>query len=135
MDNSSLREATEIIFGTKTGGYYLAGFVFSFAGILISLYYSSTKRDKASTNTPDKFSWSFLFWDNTKRVVVTLLTMFILFRVFDLSNILAMIGVGVVVTLFFDQVLEFIMSSSEIIKGLMKMNREKFMQKQVEGNK
>jgi hypothetical protein len=40
----------------------------------------SRTRDKESANTPQKFSWSFLIWDNFKRIVAGQLLMFLVFR-------------------------------------------------------
>jgi hypothetical protein len=127
--NSAIKEALEIIMGGKSGGYYIAGFFFSMLGILISLYHSSKKRDPLSPNTPERFSWLFLIWDNCKRGGVTLIVMFILFRGFNLSEFWLMISVGVVVALLLDKVIEAIMARSEIICKLLGMNRDKFPQK------
>ncbi len=129
--NNSIIEAVNIILGGKSGGYYLAGFFFSGLAILLSLYHSSKKRDPKSTNTPENFSWVFLLWDNTKRVTATLIVMFILFRVFNLSEPLLMIGVGFISALFLDKVIEALMAKSETISKLLGMDRDKFPQKPI----
>lgn len=130
--DQAFKEALVIITGDKSGGYYIAGFFFSLLGIVISLWFSSRKRDKESPNTPYKFSWMFLLWDNFKRGLVTLIVMFILFRCFDLSAVLAMIGVGVLVALSLDQLVAFIISQSEKVSKILGMNRENFPQKPAE---
>jgi len=127
--NNTIIEAVNIILGGKSGGYYVAGFFFSGLAIILSLYHSSKKRNPASPNTPERFSWTFLFWDNTKRVIATLIVMFILFRVFDLSEPLIMIGVGFICALFLDKVIEALMSKSDMIAKLLGMDRDKFPQK------
>lgn len=125
----AINDALEIIFGDKTGGYYLAAFFFSGLGLIISLWQSSKKRNPLSPNTPKRFSWIFMLWDNAKRAFVTIIVEFILFRAFDLSNILLMVGVGVSVGIAFDKLVEFIMSKSEAICQFLSMNREKWPDK------
>lgn len=119
-------DALSIIGGGRGLSYYIAGFFFASLGILISLYYSSTKRNIDSQSTPRNFSWRFLLWDNTKRGVTTLVVMFILFRVFDLSAIPLMIGVGICVSIAFDRILVFLMGWSEGIFNLLASQRKKF---------
>jgi len=115
---NSINEALQIILGGKSGGYYLAGFFFSFLAVLISLYQHSKTRNKYSDNTPYKFSWSFLFWDNFKRIFTSIVIMFILFRLFDLSNPAAMIGVGFFVAFGLDKAIQFVMEKTDIMQFL-----------------
>lgn len=126
MNSSILLDTLSRILGDKPGDYYLAGLFFSFLGILLGLYHSSKKRDPASPNTPENFSWIFLIWDNFKRVFMTLVVMFILFRVFDLSDTIMMISVGVICSLFLDKVIEYFISRSEALAKFMEMDRNKF---------
>lgn len=114
----SINEALQIIMGDKTGGYYIAGFFFSFLAVLLSLYRYSRTRDKNSPTTPYKFSWSFLIWDNIKRIFVSLILMFILFRLFDLSNPFMMIGVGFFVAFGLDKAIQFLMDRTDLMKFL-----------------
>ena len=119
-----LQEALEIILGGKNGSYYIAGFFFSFLAILISLWQHSKTRDKASLNTPLKFSWTFLLWDNFKRICVTIIVMFILFRMFDLSNVYAMIGVGFFVAFGLDKAIQFLMEKTDFINFLQPARKQ-----------
>lgn len=121
--------ALQTIFGDKPDGYYIAGLFFSILGILISLYWSSRKRDPLSSSTPVRFSWTFLIWDNGKRIVTTLIVMFILFRVFNFTDPLQMIAVGITATLFLDQILEWLMNKAEWLCKLLKADRNNFPQK------
>lgn len=121
---NSVNEAIQIILGDKTIGYYLAGFFFSFLAILVSLYQHSRTRDKYSQSTPVNFSWGFLIWDNLKRMVTTLIVMFMLFRLFDLSNPGAMIGVGFAVGFGLDKVIEFLMERTNLL-DILKPERKK----------
>ena len=123
----SIKEAFDIILGGKTGGYYLAGFFFCFLAIIISLYWSSKKRDPKSINTPENFSVWFLVWDNLKRVSATFVVIFLAFRIFDLSEVPGMIGVGFGVTLSLDKIIEWMMENFNFL-NFLKSNREKFPQ-------
>lgn len=120
------------LLGTKSGGYYAAGIIWSFAGILLSLYWRSRKRDPSSPHTPERFSWLFLFWDNCKIVGISLLVMFVIFRTTDLSNVFLMISVGILVALGLDQLLGWLIGKSELLCKLLGMNRDKFPQKPTE---
>ena len=126
MNSSILLDTLSRILGDKPGDYYLAGLFFSCLGILIGLYHSSKKRDPSSPNTPENFSWIFLIWDNFKRVAMTLIVMFILFRIFDLSDTGMMISVGILCSLFLDKIIEYIISRSEALAKFMEMDRNKF---------
>lgn len=121
----SVNEALEIIFGGKSGGYYLAGFFFCSLAILLSWYIASRKRDVESTNTPIKFSWIFLIWDNLKKGFVTIALQFLLFRMFDLSNVAAMIGVGFFLSLGLDKAIEWLMQKTDFLNFLSR-DRDKF---------
>lgn len=126
-----MNEAIQIITGGKSGGYYLAGAFFSCLGILLSWYLASRKRDPQSTKTPERFSWLFLIWDNIKKGVVTLILMFVMFRLFDLSSAFAMIGLGFFLSLGLDKAIEFIMNKTDLL-NILQRNREKFPQKPTE---
>lgn len=119
--------ALQTIKGDKPAGYYLAGFVFSLAGIFISLYWSSTRRNKQSNNTPDKFSIWFLVFDNAKRIVISLIVGFLLFRMFDLFEIWEMVGVGIGVTVGLDQIIEIMMNRWDWVCQLLKQDRSKLV--------
>lgn len=126
----SIKEAFDIVLGIsegKTGGYYLAGFIFCAMAVALSLYVSSKKRNPLSKNTPEQFSVWFLIWDNFKRVIATMIVIFILFRIFDLSEIPGMLGVGFGVAFSLDQIIEWMMSKFNIL-DFLKSNREKFPQ-------
>lgn len=121
----TLQETLEIVFGGKRLSYYGGVFIFSTIALILSLYRSSLKRDIKSSGTPEKFSNLFLFWDNTKRIVVNYLLIFLLARIFDLSNVLAMISVGFFVALGADIVIDWLMSKTKFL-NLLKMDRESF---------
>ena len=115
---NAINESIQIVLGEKTGGYYIAGFFFSFLAILLSLYIHSKTRDKNSPSTPYNFSWKFLLWDNAKRIFAGMIVMFILFRAADLSNIYAMLGVGFTVAFSLDKIIQFLMDKSNVLNFL-----------------
>lgn len=117
------------VFGGKSLGYYAAALLFSMAGITLSLYRSSRRRDKSSKNTPEKFSWLFLFWDNMIRAFVSLIVMFIIFRSLEINQVLWMVGVGFLVSLSLDQIIDLLEQRSRIIKDMLKMPRDKYPKK------
>lgn len=125
--NSILAESLKIILGEKPLPYYVAGFVFSFLAILLSLYMHSKKRDKTSEATPIKYSWKFLLWDNTKRIVASLIVSFLFFRIFDLSDIKAMVGFGFFMAFGVDKVIQFLMERTDIL-NFLRMDRDNFKQ-------
>ena len=124
---NSINEALQIVLGGKSGGYYLAGFIFCFMAILLSMYINSKKRDPKSPATPVKFSWLFLIWDNAKRAGATMIVVFLLFRLFDLSEIPGMLGVGFAVSLGLDQLIIWMMNKFNFM-DFLKSDREKYPQ-------
>ncbi len=126
--HQSISDALEIITGNKGGGYYLAGFFFAFLAILLSIYIHSKKRDKYSPNTPINYSWLFLLWDNGKRAAAGLIVMFLIFRMFDCSNVWVMIGVGFFVAMGVDKAIQFLMERTDFM-NFLKTNRENFPKK------
>lgn len=122
----AIQETLEFIIGPdRKLSYYLSVFFFSTLALGVSLYASSKKRDKFSPCTPEKFSTLFLIWDSTKRVLVTYVLIYLIARSFDLSSILAMIGVGGFLAAGLDQAIAWFMSKTNLLDSL-KMNRENF---------
>lgn len=132
-----MQEFKSLILGTPTVWYYLAALAFSFLGILLSLLLQSRDRDKDSPATPVHYSFRFLLWDNTKRILAGLIIMFAFFRFTDeivhhpLTMWLAFL-LGVALGFGFDILLLQWLKNK---KKFMQMNREKIMdvlnQKQV----
>lgn len=57
-----------------------AAFVFALIGIFITLLLGSTQRQVLSESSPIHFSWHYLFSDNFKRIVATLLMVVVSLR-------------------------------------------------------
>jgi len=121
----SFVESVQIVMGGKPLSYYLAGFIFTFFAVLLSVYLHSKKRDVSSTNTPVQFSFKFLLWDNAKRAIATLITVFMLFRLFDLSSPFAMVGVGFFISFGLDKAIQFLMDKTNIA-NFLKTDRQNF---------
>jgi len=122
-----MNEFKQLVLGDLSIPYYLAAAFFCFLAIIISLYAGSKKRNVASESTPEKFSWNFLIWDNTKRLVAGMILMFIFFRfaVPALGRALSMevaFGIGCFLSLGLDQAIGLLKQKFDVLQ----MDREKF---------
>ena len=70
---------TELL-GEGSKGKFAAAVVMALIGALLSLLLHTTTRNPLSANTPTKFSWSFLWSDNTRRVAATIVLILICIR-------------------------------------------------------
>lgn len=113
------------LLGNKQVSFYAAAMIFSSLGIMVSIYYSSTKRDKDNPFTPDKFSLLFLMWDNMKRFFVGCIVLFLLFRFTPEMSMLMSVGLGVVIAVAMDRLIEYLINFTNAGKFL-KMPRENF---------
>lgn len=77
MDN---KELLGYLIGQGSVAYLLAAMIYAYIGAFVMLLLNTTKRDPLSANTPVKFSWSFLFSDNNKRIMATVILIFIFVR-------------------------------------------------------
>lgn len=125
-----MQEFKQLILGNVSVAYYLAAEFFALLALILSLYLNSKKRDVASSSTPVEFSWLFLIWDNTKRIVVGQITLFLIFRfVTELLgrelNMWIAVGVGFFLSFGLDKAIQVIKERS----SLFDMNREKMIEK------
>lgn len=125
-----MQEFKQLILGNVSVAYYLAAEFFALLALILSLYLSSKKRDVASSSTPVQFSWLFLIWDNTKRIVVGQITLFLVFRFMTELlgrelNMWIAVGVGFFLSFGLDKAIEMIKEKS----SLFDMNREKMITK------
>lgn len=75
-----MEEIFKIIFGDYSFAQ-LFGFAWFFLiGIIIYGLNETTKRNKKSLNSPEKWCWSFWWKDNWRRYLTTILSTYILFR-------------------------------------------------------
>ena len=121
-----LRDTLAIILGQHAPSYYLAGLFFAFLAILLSIYMKSRSSYKKALDTPDKFSWRFMLWDNGKRMFTSLILMFIFFRLINMEDSIGlMIGLGFAVAFSFDKLLQWLIDKTDFMKFLQ-TDREKY---------
>jgi hypothetical protein len=125
-----MQEFKQLILGNVSVAYYLAAEFFALLALILSLYLNSKKRDAASSSTPVEFSWLFLIWDNTKRILVGQITLFLIFRfVTELLgrqlNMWIAVGVGFFLSFGLDKAIQILKERS----SLFDMNREKMIGK------
>jgi hypothetical protein len=125
-----MEEFKQLILGNVSVAYYLAAEFFALLALILSLYLSSKKRDIGSSSTPVQFSWLFLIWDNTKRIVVGQIALFLIFRfITELLqrqlNMWIAVGVGFFLSFGLDKAIQMIKEKS----SLFDMNREKMIDK------
>lgn len=58
----------------------IGALIYAYIGAFIMLLLTTTKRDPLSDRTPFCFSWRFLWSDNTKRLIATIILIFIAIR-------------------------------------------------------
>lgn len=125
-----MQEFKLLILGNVSIAYYLAAEFFALLALILSLYLNSKKRDVTSSSTPVEFSWLFLIWDNTKRIVVGQITLFFVFRFMTellgrQLNMWIAVGVGFFLSFGLDKAIQMIKEKS----SLFDMNREKMITK------
>ena len=75
-----LKEYFQLIFGGASPAYIAAAWTFAVFGVLLSLRLHIINRDVPSPRTPIRWSWSFFFLDNAKRLLTTLALIFVALR-------------------------------------------------------
>src|SRR5688572_20678584 len=120
-----MQEFKDLVLGGVSVAYYLAAEFFALLALILSLYLHSKKRDPNASSTPQQYSWLFLIWDNTKRIVVGQIAFFILFRFATellgrQLNMWYAVGAGFLLSFGLDKVIQFIKNKS----SLFDMDRE-----------
>lgn len=85
MDFSSflhriIMEVAEILLGKVKLSVYIGAGIFSSLVILANILVISRMKYKKATGTPDKYSFKFAFIDNSKRMVASMILMFLFYR-------------------------------------------------------
>lgn len=70
----------ERITGQDNPADFLYYIFFAFVGVTIMLLFQTTSREVNSVNTPMRFSWRFLWCDNTKRILLSVLLIYVSLR-------------------------------------------------------
>jgi hypothetical protein len=65
------KEIIEHLLGPVNPAHFIASLIFAGIGIGISLLWSAALRDQSKPDTPDKFSWKYLFSNNKRRVLLS----------------------------------------------------------------
>ena len=68
------------VFGIVPSTMFFAMMVFAALGVLFALLIDSTKRDKSSKTTPEKFNFWFLLLDNWKTILLSALAVLLTLR-------------------------------------------------------
>jgi hypothetical protein len=123
-----MQEFKHLVLGNASVAYYMAAEFFAILALILSLYLHSRKRDVASSSTPVQFSLLFLVWDNTKRIVVGQIALFLIFRfITELLgrqlNMWIAVGVGFFLSFGLDKAIQLIKDNS----SLFDMNRAKMI--------
>ncbi len=123
-----MQEFIQLITGGLSPAYYLAALFFSFLAIFLSMWAGSAKRNRSSARTPVQYSFKFLFWDNTKRILAGLVAMFLLYRftatlIPQNMTMESAVGIGFFISMGLDQ---FIGSVKQRFR-FFRMDRSRFM--------
>jgi hypothetical protein len=68
------------ILGGMDPGLFMASLLFAMVGVLITLLIGSTMREPDSKFSPKKFSFTYMLYDNAKRILLNLLLILISLR-------------------------------------------------------
>lgn len=108
------------LLGTTDTGAFMTLFLFAIIGMVISILLHGANREPTTPTTPYKFSVSFLFLDNWKRILLNILVLFAAVRFYpdifnEPINPFLSFGIG----LGFDKVVQMIKDRM----GVLQVNR------------
>lgn len=104
------------IFGTDSLQQFGTLFFFALIGVAISLLMHSNNRDQNSSSTPVKFSVLFLLKDNWKRIVLSLLLIYVTLRFFtDLTGLHLSSFFSLCVGVGWDKLSQIVKEKTEIL--------------------
>ena len=110
-----MEELKSQILGDVSAATYVAAFFFSFLVIIANLLVVSLNKYKQAEGTPEKWSFSFALLDNFKRILATMILMFLFYRF--ASSIIAKelsmewaVGVGIGITFGLDKMMGWLKS-------------------------
>lgn len=75
-----MKEFLQLVLGTQDWPMYFAEWFFALIGVLLSLLLATTKRNPNSPTSPVHFSWTYMIADNAKRVLTSLILIFLFLR-------------------------------------------------------
>jgi hypothetical protein len=114
-----MEELKQLILGNVSIAYYIAAEFFALLALILSLYLHSTKREVLSTSTPIHFSWKFLLWDNTKRIVAGQIFLFLIFRFATEAlgkslNMWMAVGIGFFLSFGLDKAIQWMQEKTSV---------------------
>lgn len=111
-------EFKEIVFGTLTFGSLAAYALLGLMGAIVNLWMEVQERNKQSMRSPSRFSISFLAWDNLKRIIATVIGIFIFIRFFQDITGYPLNALAAVVTGFnVDRFMQFLKKGMKVLKS------------------
>lgn len=110
-----MNEFKELILGDVSIATYAAAFFFSFIVIFLNVIIVSLNKYKKAEGTPEKWSFSFAMIDNAKRMIATMMMMFLFYRFAStiIAKELSMewaVGVGIGITFGLDKMMGWLKS-------------------------
>jgi hypothetical protein len=75
-----MKEFVSILLGNATIPMFCALFFYALLGVIIKLLIHATTRDPEKGETPNKFSIKFLFKDNWKRLLLSIILVYVVIR-------------------------------------------------------
>lgn len=67
----------QYLIGTDPVGFFFAKLVLAYAGAFLLVLWGAKKAQKHSERSPDRFSWAYLWTDNTKRFIANLIVIYV----------------------------------------------------------
>lgn len=101
----------------KTPEDIFMGFAFfAILGVTLSLLLHTNKRDPLSTGTPVKFNWIFMLRDNVKRIVASIITVYVCLRFTpEILNVQLNDFWAFAIGLGFDKLFEYIKEKTSLL--------------------
>jgi len=118
-----MKEFANLVLGHTSPAMFAALFFFAVVGVFINLLLHAQSRNVLSTDTPEKFSFRFLLYDNWRRIVLAILLIYISIRfvgiIFDIdvvNNNELYLFAALIIGFLFDKLGEYLKSRSSILR-------------------
>lgn len=104
------------ILGGIDPGLFMASLLFALIGVLITLLVGSTMREPNSKTSPTKFSWTYLLYDNAKRIFLNLLLILVSLRFMtELTGWELSVWKGFIIGISYDSLLLIVKQKTSIL--------------------
>lgn len=105
-----------IVTGETPTDVFLGFGFFAILGIALSLLWHTNKRDPESPCTPTRFSWLFMLRDNGKRILASLITVYVCLRFTpEIFNVTLNDFWAFVIGLGFDKLSEYVKEKTSLL--------------------